>query len=464
MLHLHDCRDAAALLALTPQLQDLLLSGSFSLDSRVWSNIAAATKLTSVSLDMVRTASQQADVVSALTALPDLEQLTWWSVDCGGQSVLSDMLLQKLTKLTALRLDPGGAADALEHLGLLTRLQGLSLDVTEDWAAAGSPGLQELKALTCLDLSGKYINIKSTISQLTALQQLEVPTAGATELDKLSILTELTHLCVRLLVMEPPPAMSPLQLPGLQHLQVYDMIGTIPMSFLACCTQLRVLKLCEIDLSGPGSLVASSMLQHLELFGCSASAAGGTADPISWQQVFPKPGRLPHLTSLKFYDPYNRFNCYGGPDLQPADMECAVECCSSLQVLHLVDLPVNIASALECLSGLTSLTLWSASDWQCSSLAQLTGLRELRVDYARLMSAAGLRQLVALEQLTSLGLHSLGWSSGVLREHMSDILPGPHGDKAYECALVNEVCVLVGRWEGDTALQIPASHLLLSWP
>jgi len=118
-----------------PQLRDLLLWGRLSVDSRVWSDIAAATRLTYVSLGQVVTASQQADVVSALTALPDLRQLTWSEVRCRGELRLTDsMLLQKLTALTALRLC-GAKAAALEHLGLLTRLQDLKLAGMVNWAA-----------------------------------------------------------------------------------------------------------------------------------------------------------------------------------------------------------------------------------------------------------------------------------------------------------------------------------------
>jgi len=107
-------------------------------------------------------------------------------------------------------------------------------------------------------------------------------------------------------------------------------------------------------------------------------------------------------------------------------------------VLDLDTLPNSIAPALMRLSGLTSLILWSATDQQCSSLAQLTGLRELRVDNAHEVFAAGLQQLAALEQLTSLGLDYLEWSSDVLREHMSDRLPGPC---TYEYGIINKVCV-----------------------
>jgi len=434
ILQLHECRHTDVLTALPcPQLQDLLLRGGLSLDSRVWSDLAAATKLTSVSLELVATASQQADVVSALTALPNLEQLTCRRIRCGWQRGLPDSKLpQKLTNLTALRLvsvfDSVWTESVLEHLGLLTRLHDLNVCVEDKWAAAGCPGLQELKALTRLKLRWCLIDIPPTISQLTALQQLKVPGATPTALNQLSELTGLTRLRVDTLTGLSHRS-PPLQLPGLQTLKVvHGMDGIMPMSFLATCTQLQVLKLCRIYISGPGSLVTSSMLQRLELRRCRVSAADGAADPVPWQQVFPGPGRLPHLTSLQMKDLE--------PALQHDDMEWVVSCCSNLQVLHIPQ--GSVTSALTRLPGLTSLTLWSASDRQCSSLAQLTGLRELRVDNASQVFAAGLQQLAVLEQLTSLGLNYLGWSSDVLRVHMSDRLPG---HVAYKHALLNQVCV-----------------------
>jgi len=267
------------------------------------------------------------------------------------------------------------------------------------------------------------------VTQLQALQQLDAAIAKPTALNRLQVLTGLTWLCVRSLDLWPDS--PPLQLPGLQHLEVKQGHGTMPMPFLACCTQLHVLKLCRINLSGPGSLVASSMLQLLELQRCRVSAADGAAGPISWQQVFPGPRRLPHLTSLKLINLM--------PDLQRADMECVAARCSSLQALHLGTLPDNSGSALASLSGLTSLNLRQASDQQCGSLAQLTVLRELRVAGAKEVFASGLQQLAALEQLTSLELQSsLGWSSDVLRQHMSDTLPGRC---LYGHAIINKVCL-----------------------
>jgi len=436
VLQLHNCHGAAALTALPcVQLQDLLLTGCLvissrfwhNIDRRVWSDIAAATKLTSVSLERVQTASQQSDVVSALTALPDLQQLTWSSMECGGQQGLTDsMLLHKLTKLTALKLNFVRAAEALEHLGRLTRLQHLSIAAAADWAAAGCPVLQELKALTRLELLDNFDGVPASVSRLTALQQLYVGRATSTALNPLSALTGLTHLCVFWLD-GLSSGSAPLRLPSLQHLEVVGaQYYPMPASFLGSCTQLQVLKLGDISLD-PGSLATSTKLQHVKLQGGLAHAAYGAADPVSWQQVFPGAGRLPHLTSLQFTGVH--------PDLQQADVEWVVACCSSLQVLHLETLPDNSASALACLSGLTSLALEEISDQQCSSLAQLTGLRELTVNHTALeVSAAGLRQLAALEQLTSLKLNSLGWSSRMLREHMSD---GP--PRGYWSVMINKV-------------------------
>jgi len=445
VLQLHACVDSPVLTALPcPQLQELLLRGSrcrLSLDSRVWSDIAAATKLTSISLIGVQTGSRQSDVVSALTALPGLEQLTWRQVGGrdrpfpGSRWRLSDgALLQQLTKLSAVDLD-GVTAGALQHVGLLIRLQAFKLKQSaEDWAAAGCPGLQELKALTRLDLDEGFDDIPASISQLTALQQLDVWSATATALNKLSALTGLTQLRMDYLV-DMLPKSPPLQLPGLQHLKVMSALDrTMPMSFLASCTQLQMLKLCNIYLSH-GSLVVSSMLQHLQLVSCSVSAADGAADPVSWQHVFPGPGRLPHLTSLKmtFLEPALH---------HAADLECVVACCSNLQDLFFATLPDVSASALTRLTGLTSLTLHRTNDQQCSSLAQLTGLRRLRVAGSTAVSAAGLRQLAALEQLTILGLNNPGWTYDVLREHMSDTWP----DKEYKGhfhVIMNKVCVHV---------------------
>jgi len=440
VLQLHKCPESAVLTTLPcSQLHDLLLKGNIrvygylSLDSRVWSDIAAATKLTSVTLERVRTASQQADVVSALTALPDLEQLTWWCVECGQHWGLTDsMLLQTLTKLTALALRNVEVAAALEHLGLLTRLQDLSLDNADHWATAGWPRLQELKALTRLKVRSDLVDSRDillgpSVSQLTALQQLDVPSATPGELNKLSALTGLTQLWLQDLK-DLYPASPPLQLANLQHLVAYGRDGTMPMMLLARCTQLRVLKLWGINFS-PGSLVANSMLQRLELDYCGVSAADRAAGPISWQQVFP--GRLPHLTSLRLIRPK--------PSLQHADTKWVVACCSSLQVLDLDTLHDSFTFTLTRLPALTSLILFKASDQQCSSLAQLTGLRELGVHDGNEVSAAGLRQLAALEQLTSLGFNNLAWSSDVLRDHhMSDSWPGPD---THKYAIINQVCV-----------------------
>jgi len=424
----------AALTALPccAKLQDLLLHGfeieSVSIASRVWSDIVSATKLTSIALSYVQTASQQADVVAALTALPNLEQLTWHNVQCSGKEELSDSsLLQHMTQLTSVELRRVTAA-ALQHLGSLTKLQHLSINNTDGWAAAGCPGLQELKALTSLKLSSSdLVELPPSITQLTALQQLGVCGVIPTALNQLQVLTGLTQLWVRHMTglsLESPP----LKLPGLQHLELFgnDVDITMPMSFLASCTQLQYLRLQGFNLQGPGSLVASTMLQHLELHSCSITAADGAADPVSWQQVFP--GQLPHLTSLLMFSE--------GPALQQADIEGVAACCCNLKALGCGMLPHSFGPALTRLPGLTSLQLWTASDEECCAMVQLTGLRQLMVKVPWEVSAVGLRQLAAMNQLTSLGLGEVPYNKvSTLAKHLMK-------DKLTWCvyALTNKVC------------------------
>jgi len=418
VLKLFECR--AALTALPcPQLKDLMLHSwyTFDIDSRVWDDIAAATKLTAVTLRSGCTAAQQDDVVSALTSLPSLEQLIWCGVTCSGERLLSNsLLLQQMTQLTGLKLE-GITAAALEHLGSLTKLQYLSVTWADDWAEAGYPGLQELKALT--RLKPKTGNgIPASVSQLTALQQLSVPAATVTALNGLQALTGLTRLHlgqVTGLSAESPP----LLLPALQHLHLNGHGKGMPMSFLSKCTQLRVL-CTEYFFIGPGRL-SSNLLKRLQVDNWGIHAAPGAAAaagaPMSWQQVFSPPGQLPHLTSLVLRDAH--------PNVEQADMECVVSCCSSLQVLHLDTLQDGFASALMHLSGLTSLYLGRPNDQQCSWLVQLTGLRELVVGTPWDVTTAGLLQLAALKQLTSLvflGPFDTNKNSPVLQEQMSDNL------------------------------------------
>jgi len=438
VLQLHACYNAAlAALPCCAKLHDLLLQGKFvqiryglSIASRTWGDIASATKLTSVSLKFVQTASQQADVVAALTALPNLEQLTWHQVCCSNEYKLSDsLLLQQMTQLTSLKLHYA-TADALQHLGSLTKLQHLSISDADDWAIAGCPGLQELTALTSLKLACKDLNdLPVSIRQLTALRQLEVCRATPSALDQLQVLTGLAQLCVRDMTGLSPES-PPLKLQGLQHLELLsDSDPIMPMSYLASCTQLQHLKLGHLHPKGPGSLVASTMLQHLELECCIMIAADGAADPAPWQQVFPGPGQLRHLTSLQLFEEQ--------PALHQADIEGVVACCSNLRVLGLVTFPSSFAPALARLPGLTSLQLHLANDVECSAIAQLTGLRQLTVMDPWQMSAVALRHLAALQQLTSLGLDNFGGSRQLyplVELFMRDSLP--------TCmpALINKVC------------------------
>jgi len=374
--------------------------------------------------------------VSALTALPNLEQLTWSWVDCSEEHWLfNSLLLQCTTRLTSLELQCV-TAGALQHLGSLSKLQHLNIGYGHDWAAAGCPELQELKALTSLKLAELGLlrsDLPASVSQLGALQQLDVPhTATLTALNQLQVLTRLAQLRVGRMRGTWPQS-PPLQLPGLQHMELLDGDqATMPMSFLASCTRLLFLKLNRFQFNGPGSVLASTMLQRLEL-SCDITAADGAADPASWQQVFPGPGRLPHLTYLQLWPKE--------PAVQQADIEHLEECCSSLQVLRLGTLQDSCAPALARLTCLTSVYLGRASDQLCSALVQLTGLRQLAVLSAEWLSAVGLRQLAALNQLTTLGFGPFG------RNHFDTLTSHLMADDAPDQArlrirhlMINKVC------------------------
>jgi len=433
VLQLHACCEGAKVDALPccAKLQDLLLHGQyFSIASRTWADITSATRLTSISLVSVQTASQQADVVAALTALPNLEQLTWRDFYCSNHQWLSNSsLLQHMTWLTSLDLW-GATAAALQHLGSLSKLQHLSISAARDWPSS-CPGLQELTGLTSLELACGYLeDLPASTSQLTALRQLKVQTATCTALDQLQVLTGLTQLCVQNM-MDTSSLSPPLKLPGLQHMELQgEFSPAMPMSFLASCTQLHRLKLQGFGLTGPGSLVASTMLQDLELFVCRIGAADGAANAAPWQQVFAAPGqRLPHLTAIHLV--------YEQPALQQADINRLVDCCSNLGLLGLDTLQDNFAPVLAHAPGLTNLHLGKAFDAQCSAMVQLTGLKQLTVWSPGWLSAVGLRQLAALNQLTSLGFGRFYHSQpDILAQHlMKDNLPG------YPYAIINKVCM-----------------------
>jgi len=425
------------------QLQDLVLHGDhrvwvrrarrpypaggpyLRLSSTMWSDIAAATKLTSLSLNTASTPAKQADVVSALAALPDLQQLTWRDirfVEEDARRLSDSRLLQRLTRLTGLDLCVV-AAKALQHLSSLTKLQHFSVISNDSWDTAGYPGLQELQALTSLGMENNlayrlYARFPSCVSHLTALQQLEVLSATIPELNGLTALTTLTKLVVTKL----SACSTPLQLPALQHLSLTadtDWSGDLlRMSCLATCTQLRCLSLNSFHVTGPGSLVASSMLQELDLVECRLGRDKRYfADMSSWKMLLPGPGRLPHLSSLAL-------PAWGTGQEGVGRL---VECCSALRVLQLDDV----------------------TDEQCSTLAQLTGLQDLHVSDPEDMSAAGLRHLARLEQLTRLKFErelDPCKVSTILQEQLSDQVQGcRHAlvNKVGAGCLVTECCAVV---------------------
>jgi len=415
-LQLHNCRRAALTALPCAQLQDLLLHGGSSdspgpfepltVDSSVWEDISAATKLTSISVAGVQTASPQQDVTSALTALPQLEQLTWREVKCGpiyvSPTLDDSALLQQLPRLTALELTPV-SDKGLQHLALLTKLQHLSIKAPGYGFTTRHPDLPQLKALTSLQCD----HIPANVSELTALQQLRIRTATTDQLRALQVLPGLTSIQVERYGLCGDSA--PLQLPALQHLELHVHPVSIdpPVPCLPCSTQLRVLSLHGFTFDHrhqlPGSIFSSSVLEKLEVIHCR-NQHNAVEDP--WGRVFLGPGRLPHLTSLRLLQSH--------PNLGSNALQSIAACCSSLQVLHMDTTAVDL-SALVPLSGLTCLHLPGAPEpgsatWErlCGSVAQLTGLRELHMGLHGSwrqwhLAFVDLYELTALQQLTSLG-------------------------------------------------------------
>lgn len=431
-LQLHGCYGSSLSALPCAHLPNLALHGSgyygsISTDSRVWIDIAAATRLTSLSLAYVQTPAQQADVVSAVTALPDLQQLVWCYVTCSGEKKLSSsLLLQQLTNLTSLELD-GATAAAFQHVSSLSKLQQLKVAGAPDWAKAGCPGLEGLQALTSLQLRYAVSDIPANVSQLTALQQLDVSVAKYSSLLQLHVLAGLTQLSVtRVAGMNTTSA--PLPLTALQHLQLSACAGTcMPMPLLLNCEELQDLSLSRFTIQGSGPLLACSNLQRLVLDQCRVHAdAAPMGQPYlsSWQRaVFPATLQLPYMTTLQLQD--------AQPALRTADIGAMAACCSSLQVLNI---PIQDGAALKDLTQLqhlSTLTLDRGRDEQCGSLAQLTGLRELNLATTRFVTVGGWRQLAALTQLTRLTFYWLYGSStlGKMLRQLSDKEPVADSDK-----------------------------------
>jgi hypothetical protein len=135
-------------------------------------------------------------------------------------------------------------------------------------------------ALTSLQLQFSISDIPASISQLTALQQLDVSVAQYTSLLTLHVLQGLTQLRVQKVAgMSIDSAHLPL--PALQHLDLVARGGTrMPMQLLSSCQGLQDVSLSKFAFKGPGPLIGSSKLQRLVLDQCGV--------PFSdWQQVFP---------------------------------------------------------------------------------------------------------------------------------------------------------------------------------
>lgn len=402
------------------QLQDLQLTGGhiqeFHIASSVWSDIAAATKLTYVQLEVLHTESTPAEVMSVLARLPGLQWLMLHRVAFSGQYFglreEHSLTLQQLTQITHLTLcdaQPSALRDIimlgqLRSLIMCFPLGGYNLEseiqgslFPYPWPSISCSKVPGLTALTYLMLHG-YPDIPPAVSQMTALQQLEANVVQATALHQLGTLPGLTRLQMGFAPGYTTESAPP-QLPAMRDIHWYAdpenvSAGQAPdrlsMSFFDGCTQLQKLSLQGFHLrlraDCPGSWVASITLQHLNLGSCSIVAAEGNAGPLAvpWQQVFTAPGQMGQLTTLWL-------PCRAPtPPLSLADGECMVDCCSRLQVLTGVS--PDVLPALVRLPHLTHLGLTALDDFQCSSLVQLTGL--MRLDAAaRRPTAADQHQL-----------------------------------------------------------------------
>jgi len=403
-----------------PQLQQLLLHGTSSaavrVDSSVWRDIGAATLLTSISVDEVHTPVLVEEVMSVLTALPSLQHIAWGRVLCWdprlsrnsiwqrefelkpyialetcADSVLMQQQLPQLTRLDLLHVTPS----ALKHLSSHTKLQELSIYTPAACVSPSCDVLGELQLLTRLQLNGGFVDIPPSITQLTALQQLDVLIATPTGLNALQELTALTEIRVRRL-QGLSPLTTPLQLPALQHLDLSIDFSSVDLDtcFVAWSTQLTKLSLCNLTLKGPGRPLGSSLLQELVLDRCRLSSIAWPQAMQPWEQAFDTPGRLSHLTTLQLSSV--------APALQAADIERVVACCPHLREWYLETSFHTVLGAVAGLKDLATLALSTLYDEQCSSLVQATQLRKLHVNAPWPLSMAGLRQLAGLEQLTCL--------------------------------------------------------------
>jgi len=414
-----------------------------------WSDIAAATQLTSVSLSWIDTPFQP-EAASALTALPHLKQLSWRSLHSGVkenlQTDLCDVsaLLQHQTQLTKLELQ-GVTAEALQHLGSLSKLQHLSIkraSVTaeihptapQEWDEGSLPDLPVLSALTSLEWDCSE-DIPGSLYQLTALRRLKVCEATATALDGLQVMPGLSHLCVRNIYDLPEPSATPpapWQLPALQHLELTTRgLNVFNMALLACCTQLQDISLQCMGLGGSVSMLgSSSILQRLGLWNCHPHAA-------TWREFFLQgSAQLPQLTMLQLQ--VQGSIMMRDAVVRPADLEFVAACCPGLKELALAH--AAGAPELTQLPHLTCLHLHAIHPKQCNSLAQLTGLRKLRIFDIKRLTVAGLRELAVLQQLTYLSMGSFLSSrlSEAVKRRLTDTVSGSM-PLIFDVTVVNKV-------------------------
>jgi hypothetical protein len=277
-----------------------------------------------------------------------------------------------------------GRSSALEHLGALTGLQDLRLDI-EDYELITGAMLEGLTALTSLRLDrpdpGSAQLEPEVLSSKSRLQHLRL--AHVSFIAGRDVNHVLTH----------PTAAVLSQLEHLQALTHLDLQGA--------------LSLCMPDAPAAAFtvLTACSNLFYLNI-------ANNRFPPDIWQQLFVPGKQLPHLRHLDVSSVRLDSNPLDEPSLQmsASDAQQLVGCCPGLQQLHAPSV-LRHSAALAALSALSSLSKlkarevqqgWADAVSQCKHLVHLEILPLPNRVFPDAMSVPLRDELLQLTQLMGL--------------------------------------------------------------
>lgn len=349
-----------------------------------------------------------ADTRDSISALTELQHLRLCRIGQGQLSASFLTSLQKLTRLeTVYALDE---ASTLQHVSALGQLQFLQMQLEQGTSSAAAlSGLGQLQQLTELRLGSAddwQGNLKFAhdampfVSRLTGLQALVLPKGSTLNASILSGFSQLRVLGVCDVNITPGFAALMSQLTGLQ--QLCDLSLSVTSSLTPpspSAAAYRVL----------AALAAGSWLKRLHLEFLQQLPV------YAWQALFPADRQLTQLTSLRLVEktPHTFDDDYwvGGPStLNSTVVSRMCRCCPNLQELWLdwgsQHTRRDFFPDLSCLEALTTLTqLWlsNVSNDAVSSIAQLTRLKKLSLmPPNKLLSTVAVAGLVDLEQLDSL--------------------------------------------------------------